>query len=84
LANLTYNARAVDALLQIGAGLPFKEESPNGLAELQRLFMKIARRQGLLPAEVREADASYGAKQSKSPPESGGKPYSTGSPVYGF
>lgn len=60
LANSVYNARAVDALLKIGAGIPYKEEKPNGLVEMQRLFMKMARRQGLLPSEVNEEPLSYG------------------------
>jgi|GEM_PF-504408 len=71
LANSTYNARAVDALLKIGVGVPHKEEEPNGLVELQRLFMKIARQQGLLPVGAREDDAPYGEGNV----EAGRKPF---------
>lgn len=71
LANSVYNERAVDALLEIGASVPFVEEKPNGLVEMQRLFMKMARQQGLLPAEAHEEDAPYGEDNKKNAPESG-------------
>ncbi|HOH28761.1 MAG TPA: hypothetical protein PLC40_03715 [Candidatus Hydrogenedentes bacterium] len=71
LANTPYNARAVDALLEIGASLPHKEEKPNGLVEMQRLFMKMARQQGLLPTEVSEENVSYGEEHAKDVRESG-------------
>jgi predicted Rossmann fold nucleotide-binding protein DprA/Smf involved in DNA uptake len=58
LAHWKYDARIVDALLDIGAKAPRKEEEPNGLVEMQRRFMEIARKQGLLPA-VREAPTVY-------------------------
>lgn len=60
LTNAPYNARAVDALLEIGASLPHKEENPNGLVEMQRLFLKMARQQGLLPDNAHAEDTSHG------------------------
>jgi hypothetical protein len=62
LRNSPYDWTAVDALLEIGSNVPFREEEPNGLVEIQRRFMEIARRQGLLPrSAVREPPASgYG------------------------
>lgn len=62
---MTCNARAIDALLEIGASLPHKEENPNGLVEMQRWFMKMARQQGLLPTEVHEEDTSYCDENAK-------------------
>ena len=58
LTNWKYDAAIVDALLDIGAKSPRKEEEPNGLVEMQKWFMKFARMQGLLPA-VREDTAGY-------------------------
>ena len=52
-----YDSTTVDALLEIGAKSPRKEKEPNGLVEMQRLFMKAARKQGLLPAVAREGRA---------------------------
>ena len=58
LAAWRYDASTVDALLEIGAKAPFKEREPNGLVEMQRWFIKFARKQGLLPAAVREGKRS--------------------------
>ncbi len=63
LAAWKYDATVVDALLDIGAKAPLKEEEPSGLVEMQKWFMKLARKQGLLPA-VREASAGYGSERS--------------------
>ena len=63
LANWKYDAAIVDALLDIGAKSPGKEEELNGLVEMQKWFMKFARMQGLLPA-VREDTAGYGSGKS--------------------
>ena len=60
LRNWVYDWKVVDALLEIGARTA-KPTTSSGLVELQRLFMKGARRQGLLPAEVREASPAYGS-----------------------
>ena len=60
LAHWKYDARIVDALLDIGAKSPRKEEEPNGLVEMQKWFMKFARKQGLLPVVVREESVPYG------------------------
>jgi len=54
LKNWKYDWRIVDALLEIGAKSPHKEDEPNGLVEMQRWFMKAARKQGRLPYVVRE------------------------------
>ncbi|MBI3986395.1 MAG: DNA-processing protein DprA [Lentisphaerae bacterium] len=62
LAAWQYDAATVDALLDIGAKAPRKEEEPNGLVEMQRLFMKAARKQGLIPYAVREGPAPYGSE----------------------
>ena len=63
LAAWRYDSSIVDALLDIGAKAPRKEEEPNGLVEMQKWFMKFARKQGLLPAAVREASAAYESGQ---------------------
>ena len=60
LAHGKYDWRIVDALLDIGAKSTLKEEEPNGLVEMQKWFMKFARKQGLLPKAVREETVSYG------------------------
>jgi hypothetical protein len=60
LRNWVYDWKVVDALLDIGARTA-KPTTSSGLVELQRLFMKGARRQGLLPAEVRETSPAYGS-----------------------
>jgi hypothetical protein len=57
-----YDAETVDALLAIGARLPRREE-PSGSLEMQRWFIKIAQRQGLLPV-VREDAAAYAPVRS--------------------
>lgn len=49
LAAWQYDPSTVNALLDIGAKAPCKEEEPNGLVEMQKWFMKLARKQGLLP-----------------------------------
>jgi len=63
LAAWQYDPAIVDALLDIGAKAPRREEEPNGLVEMQRWFIKFARRQGLLPAAVREEPAAYETKK---------------------
>ncbi len=59
LAVWQYDPSTVNALLDIGAKSPPKANEPNGLVEMQRRFMQLARKQGLLPA-VKEASASCG------------------------
>lgn len=54
-----YDPATVDTLLEIGAKSPCGEEEPNGLVEMQRWFMKFARKQGRLPYVVRETPAGY-------------------------
>jgi hypothetical protein len=68
-----YDWTTVDALLDIGANAPFEEEEPNGLVEMQRWFLKLALKQGLLPASaVRDDPAPYETSPepgSVAPPE---------------
>ncbi len=54
-----YDPATVDALLEIGAQSPRREDEPNGLVEMQRWFIKFARKQGLLPTVVRETPGGY-------------------------
>ena len=62
LANWKYDARIVSALLEIGAKMPYNEKTPSGLMILQQGFMKLAVKQGLLPAKV---DDKAAARESK-------------------
>jgi hypothetical protein len=59
LRSWKYDSRIVDALLEMGVKSPRREEEPNGLVEMQRWFMKFARKQGLLPTVVRESPGAY-------------------------
>lgn len=59
-----YDSKTVDALLEIGANSPRKDDEPNGLVEMQRLFMKAARKQGLLPTVVRETQDGYDSRRA--------------------
>ena len=61
-----YDWKKVDALLDIGAQAPAKEEESNGLVEMQRWFMKLARKQGLMTT-VREEPAAYHVRASGAP-----------------
>ncbi len=60
-----YKPEDADALLEIGDRFGGPPRLTSGLVEMQRLFMKMARQQGLLPAEVREENASYGSENAK-------------------
>ena len=64
LAHWKYDWRIVDALLDIGAKTPRREEKPNGLVEMQKWFIKLARRQGLVPL-VREGSAACAAIEKR-------------------
>lgn len=59
LAKWKYDPKIVDALLEIGANSPHREEEPNGLIEMQKAFIEIARRQRLTPSSVREERVPY-------------------------
>ncbi|MBP7828822.1 MAG: hypothetical protein KA248_02775 [Kiritimatiellae bacterium] len=61
LRNTPYDWTTVDALLDIGAKAPRNNAASNGLVEMQRIFMKGARRMGKLPSSVLEAQAAYGS-----------------------
>ena len=54
-----YDSETVDALLEIGANSPRRDDEPNGLVEMQHWFMKAARKQGRLPYAVRETPGGY-------------------------
>ncbi len=64
LRNLKYDWRIVDSLLEIGSNSPRREDEPNGLVEMQRLFMKAARKQGKLPYAVRESPGGYDSRRA--------------------
>ena len=57
LRGLPYNWEDVDMLLDMGDYYDGPPRLTSGLVEMQRLFMKAARKQGLLPSVVREAPA---------------------------
>ncbi len=59
LKNWNYDPTVVDALLDIGANSPKTEPEYSGLVEMQKWFMKAARRKGLLPTTVRETSGTY-------------------------
>ncbi|OGV65461.1 MAG: hypothetical protein A3K19_10255 [Lentisphaerae bacterium RIFOXYB12_FULL_65_16] len=56
-----YSPADADALLELGDRYDGPPRLASGLVEMQRLFMKAARQQGLLPAEVRESPPAYGS-----------------------
>jgi hypothetical protein len=63
LRRWVYDWTSVDAVLDMGDRFG-RSRFPRGMIEMQRLFMKAARRQGLLPpATVREKLAPYGAPE---------------------
>ncbi len=39
-----------------------KEETPNGMVEMQHWFRKLAERQGLIPAAAKEDEGPYRTK----------------------
>ncbi len=59
LKNQKYDPRLVDALMDIGAKMPHKEETPNGLVEMQYWFRKLAEKQGLIRLTAREDEEPY-------------------------
>jgi hypothetical protein len=65
-----YDPDIVDALLQIGDQFG-KSRPTSGLVEMQKWFMKLAQKQGLLPGMVREDEPEYrthtssGAKKAR-------------------
>ena len=52
-----YRWQDVDALLDMGDHYDGPPRQTSGLVEMQRLFIKAARKQGLLPTVVRETPA---------------------------
>jgi hypothetical protein len=61
LRDLPYDWRDVDTLLELGDYYDGPPRTTSGLVEMQKWFMKLAKKQGLLPARVREQGAIYGA-----------------------
>lgn len=74
-----YDPATVNALLDIGAKSPRREDEPNGLVEMQRWFMKAARQQGLLPTVVRETPGDYACASGRAVPV---RPEDAGRRVY--
>ena len=61
LRGLPYKWEDVDDLLQMGDSYDGPPRVTSGLVEMQRWFMKLARKKGLLPAAaVREDSDTYG------------------------
>lgn len=59
LRRYRYDPADADAVIEMGDSCVGPPRLTSGLVEMQRLFMKAARRQGLLPALVREEGAVY-------------------------
>lgn len=57
-----YNPRDADALLQLGDSFNGPPRLTSGMDEMQRWFMKLAQKQGLLPLVAKEDEAPYEAK----------------------
>ena len=60
LRRYRYDPADADALLEMGDHYDGPPRLTSGLVEMQRLFMKAARKKGMLPAVVREPSARYG------------------------
>jgi hypothetical protein len=64
LKGLKYDFPAVDSLLEIGDR--FGQSRPtSGLVEMQKWFMMLAERQGLVSGTAREEPAPYGSKRRR-------------------
>jgi hypothetical protein len=59
LRHWVYDWTIVDALLDMGDRFG-RSRFPRGMVEMQSLFMRAARKQGLIPHAVREESATYG------------------------
>lgn len=76
LRTTPYDWTVVDALLDIGAKNATIDRRTSGLVEMQRLFMELACRRGLIPtATVREAAAKYGSTSATGRSRSAGDPH---------
>ena len=62
LRGLEYRWEDVDALLDMGASYDGPPRMPDGLIEMQKGFMQVARKLGLLPAVVREPGEAYNSE----------------------
>ena len=77
LRRYRYDPADADAVLELGDAYDGPPRFASGLVEMQRCFMRLARKQGLLPASaVREDSAAYGKPQppkpdTPTPPEEG-------------
>lgn len=64
LRNLVYRWQDVDALLELGDLHRGPPRETSGLVEMQRWFMELARRQGLLTSAVAESKGPYKAEKN--------------------
>ncbi len=62
LRGLSYKWEDVDALLELGDHYDGPPRTTSGLIEMQRLFMKAARKKGWAPSAVHEKRKPYGAE----------------------
>jgi hypothetical protein len=67
LRRYRYDPSDADTLLEIGDLYRGPPRLTSGLVEMQRLSMKAARQQGLLPARVRETPPAYKTGKPRSP-----------------
>lgn len=74
LRGLPYKWKDVDTLLDMGDYYDGPPRLTSGLVEMQRLFMKAARKQGRLPYAVREEPTAYGLAGIPLAEKSGGTP----------
>lgn len=63
-----YRWQDVDALLDMGDHYDGPPRQTSGLVEMQRLFIKAARKQGLLPTVVRETPGGYSGDSRRAVP----------------
>ena len=63
-----YDFRSADMLLEIG-DLHGRSRPTSGMVEMQRLFLKLAQKQGLVPTTVREAATRYETPSAKTTPK---------------
>lgn len=59
-----YDFRSADMLLEMG-DLHGRSRPTSGLVEMQKWFLQLAQKQGLVPTVAREAPARYGTPSTK-------------------
>ncbi len=79
LRRYRYNPADADVLLDLGDRYAGAPRVTSGLVEMQRLFMKAARKQGLLPTVVRESPATYPVQDGRAVPA---RPSAAERPLY--